>query len=151
LSDGTSNQLLLGEKHIPYWALGSTNPEDKYTTWDCGSFGTNHADYGGTAVCVRTMTGANGTGNAIVSFARGPMDPNTDLPKIESLINSTGINRRGRYMLGYGADRGLGSYHSGIVNFLLGDGSARSLPITMNQQVLTNLTQVNDGNSVTLP
>jgi hypothetical protein len=151
LSDGTSNQLLLGEKHIPSWALGSTDASDKYTTWDGGSFNTNAADYGMTSMCVRTMTEANNTGDQITSFARGPNDPYTQLDNVEQLIATVGLNWRARIMVGYGADRGLGSSHSGIVNFLLGDGSVRSLPVTTNQQILTNLTQVNDGNPTTLP
>ncbi|MDR1269557.1 MAG: DUF1559 domain-containing protein [Planctomycetaceae bacterium] len=151
LSDGTSNQLFLGEKHIPVWALGSTETSDKYTTWDGGSFNTNAASYGMTAMCVRVTSGANNTGDPITSFARGPNDPYTDLSNVEQLIASVGHDSRGRLMTGYGADRGLGSYHSGIVNFVLGDGSVRSLTVTTNQQVLTNLTQVNDGNPVTLP
>jgi diadenosine tetraphosphatase ApaH/serine/threonine PP2A family protein phosphatase len=147
LSDGTSNQLFLGEKHIPVWALGSTETSDKYTTWDGGSFNTNRADYGMTAMCVRTMTGANNTGDSITSFARGPNDSFTQIENLSFAISE----RRGRIMVGYGADRGLGSYHSGIANFILGDGSIRSISVTTSQQILTNLTQVNDGNPTTLP
>jgi hypothetical protein len=102
-------------------------------------------------MCVRVTTGANGTGDPITSFARGPNDPYTDLSNVEQLIATANLDRRGRFMTGFGADRGLGSSHPGIVNFVLGDGSVRNLSVTTSQQVLTNLTQANDGNPTTLP
>jgi hypothetical protein len=94
LSDETSNQLFLGEKHIPVWALGSTETSNKYTTWDGGSFNTSTSTYGMTAMCVRTMTGANNTGDPITSFARNPNDPVTEL----SNVTSVGLECRGRIM-----------------------------------------------------
>ena len=45
----------------------------------------------------------------------------------------------------------FGSVHPGVVNFLLGDGAVRSLPITTPPGILARLGTVNDGNTVTLP
>ncbi|MDR2168941.1 MAG: DUF1559 domain-containing protein [Planctomycetaceae bacterium] len=151
LSDGISNQLFLGEKHIPIWALGTTDITDKFTTWDGGCFNTNRADYGMTAMCVRTTNGANNTGDKIISLAQSPNDPITQINNIDSLIATIGLNRRGRIMKGYGAEKGLGSYHPGVANFMLGDATVRSVSVTIEQQILTNMTQVNDGNTTTLP
>jgi len=44
----------------------------------------------------------------------------------------------------------FGSYHAGIVNFLLGDASVRSVSVAVNGTLLGNLAQRNDGQSVTL-
>jgi prepilin-type N-terminal cleavage/methylation domain-containing protein len=47
--------------------------------------------------------------------------------------------------------RDFGSWHSGICNVLVGDGTVRSLPLTANPLVLVQLSHVSDGTTVTLP
>jgi hypothetical protein len=144
-ADGTSNQLCLGEKHIPAWAVGNDNSAPK--SWDGGYFAGQASLF--VSMAVRMYADASdaahpdGTGEPIVSLARGPNDPATAQDVI-------GTKERGD-MLFYGADRGLGSAHTGIVNFAVGDGSVHGISVTTSQRVLTCLTKVNDGVAVSLP
>ena len=45
----------------------------------------------------------------------------------------------------------LGSAHSGVLNALVGDGSVRGIPKTVEPYLLWQLTYVNDAAAVTLP
>jgi hypothetical protein len=45
----------------------------------------------------------------------------------------------------------LGSYHSGVVNMLLGDGAVRGVSKTVDPVIIWRLTHVSDGISVSLP
>ncbi|MDR2705685.1 MAG: DUF1559 domain-containing protein [Planctomycetaceae bacterium] len=131
-SDGTSNQLVFGEKFIPSWAYDMET--DAATQWD-GSWhytDDNHAAYN-IARCVHPDARL---------FGRGPNDSNR--------TNST-IGPHGNPL---GTDQGresLGSSHAGIVNFLVGDGSVRSISIITRPELMVSLTQVNDGEAVSLP
>ncbi|MDR1383393.1 MAG: DUF1559 domain-containing protein [Planctomycetaceae bacterium] len=128
-SDGTSNQLCLGEKHIP-----ARYRED--TTWTQSSWdGNYHGVYNnaGAAMMARIVSDdAN-------LFARGPNDPNSST----SPVSGGTPNREGKEQ--------LGSSHPGMVNFLVGDGSVHSISTTALPRLVTQLTIVNDGNPATLP
>ena len=122
--DGTSNQLCLGEKHIPaIYYEATTYPQ---TCWD-GTYMCTYSDASRGLMARMVSNDAN-------LFARGPHDPN-------SSTSPTG--REGK--------EELGSCHPGIVNFLIGDGSVRSISITTLPLLVTQLTIVNDGNAATLP
>ncbi|MDR1270648.1 MAG: DUF1559 domain-containing protein, partial [Planctomycetaceae bacterium] len=45
----------------------------------------------------------------------------------------------------------FGSWHSGICNFVLGDGSVRGISVTTPQNILKAVSRVDDGEAVTLP
>ncbi|QDU61616.1 putative major pilin subunit [Planctomycetes bacterium Pan216] len=45
----------------------------------------------------------------------------------------------------------LGSWHSGVVNFLMGDGSIRPLSVTVSTSIVSNLGNARDGSIVELP
>ncbi|MDR0335521.1 MAG: DUF1559 domain-containing protein [Planctomycetaceae bacterium] len=45
----------------------------------------------------------------------------------------------------------FGSAHSGICNFLIGDGSVRSVSVTTPATLMRDLSDVQDGKSVSLP
>ena len=66
-------------------------------------------------------------------LARGPSDYATD--------DARGI-------VGHYA---FGSYHPGVCNFTLGDGSVQAFSVTTDPQLLVYLTVVNDGHSVAVP
>jgi type II secretory pathway pseudopilin PulG len=129
LSDGTSNQILIGEKHIPAYALNSDSIIHK--RWDGGYFGAYPLELVhnvGRLVC----------GDRSPAFAMGPNDP--ALPT-DTMPHQSGYS--GRY--------GFGSSHPGIVNFLIGDGSVHVFPTATQHNLMFNLARVNDGNTVTIP
>ncbi|MDR0338176.1 MAG: DUF1559 domain-containing protein [Planctomycetaceae bacterium] len=45
----------------------------------------------------------------------------------------------------------FGSYHSGVCNFVLGDGAVVAISVTTANHILYKLSHVNDGNTVTIP
>ena len=123
--DGTSNQIIFTEKHIPAWALRGTTHEA--AKWN-GSY-------------MYTRRGPHAWGIArFVNYhnadliARSPMDTPTENTQISS---TTGHN--------------LGSSHAGVISTLIGDGSVRGVSKTTAPTVMWYLTCVNDGTSVSLP
>jgi prepilin-type N-terminal cleavage/methylation domain-containing protein len=107
-SDGTSNQFCLAEKHVPSKYYNTeTYPQ---SCWD--------GMYAGT-----WAGAAAGLMSRVVSdspnlFARAPDDPNTSTNP-----TSGGVpDREGKEQLGSG--------HPGVVNFLIGDGSVRTISIS---------------------
>jgi hypothetical protein len=134
--DGTSNQVIIGEKHIPSNAIGvceirAGTTADKVFTSDCSYLTTDGGRWG--ALMRR-----------ISRFS--------DLPGI--LTNSPKDKSEGRNSApdcrpndGYG----FGSYHPGICNFLIGDGSVHSFPNTTADDILFMLSDVRDGGVVSLP
>jgi type II secretory pathway pseudopilin PulG len=132
-ADGTSNQLVIGEKHVSQGYLGLC-----YSGTHAGECialtVTAHGSYGG--------VWPYGTfrliqGDASARLARGPGD------------------YMGNVMGGSGNENAFGSWHSGICNFLIGDGSVRSISNTITvftgDKILLKLAVVNDGNVANLP
>jgi hypothetical protein len=130
-SDGTSNQLVLGEKNYndspvagepaPYRGgvkTGITAYADTtiMTLWPNG---------GGVAAYSRTFDHNDFRGPR--GIAQGARDP---FPEQGSLF---------------------GAAHPGVCNFLMGDGAVRTVSSTTPHAVLRNLADVNDGNAVSLP
>jgi hypothetical protein len=125
-SDGTSNQLCLGEKHIP-------NKYRETTVWPqiCWDSAYSMVFYSNNAHnCARIVS------DDACLFARGPNDPNTSTSPVAG-------TRDGKEQ--------LGSSHVGIVNFLVGDGSVHTISIATLPRLVTQLTIVNDGNVANLP
>jgi hypothetical protein len=128
-SDGSSNQLLFGEKYVPAWAVDSDTNEANM--W-----------YGGyqmswtAAVNYNLMRPVHTNGRL---FGRGPNDPNRQ---------NTTVNPHSGGVHGL---ESLGSMHGNSVNFLSGDGSVRAFTITTNPTILWQLTNVNDSEVVNLP
>jgi hypothetical protein len=127
--DGTSNQLCFTEKHIPEWAKSMDNNDSHCNEWD----GAYHWAYTATANVGRIV------GIDANLFARSPNDPNRPVTADTDPCN----NREGNEM--------LGSSHAGIVNTLLGDGSVRSLSITILPLTAARLSCTKDGESVSIP
>ena len=146
-ADGTSNQLIFGEKHIPTWALdlqsgngGDVQENSKYS-WDISYLGAlyNWANTGFARAAIDVMHGAGQS----QPIARSPSEPR---PLITSQYGEGYIVAHG-----WGVDFGFGSYHTGIVNFAMGDGSVQSISVTIHPRLLADLSLVNDGNSVSVP
>jgi hypothetical protein len=127
MADGTSNQILFGEKTIPAWALNSDKKVHK--TWDGGYFGAYPLD-------LHAVVGRLICGDREPIFSRGPNDPG-----ITKDVQASQPN--GRY--------GFGSSHSGIVNFAIGDGSVRAISITTSSAIMCAIAYVDDGAAVSLP
>jgi hypothetical protein len=128
-SDGTSNQLVVGEKFIPKDYMG-----------DCRTISGNARSY--TTDCSILAAGRLNTMAAFrvyyARFAKGNAD-NT----ISDITNYTGTN--GVHW---------GGIHPGVSNFLVGDGSVHSISTTIptgNNSMFYYLGRVDDGNSVTMP
>ncbi|MGL4943309.1 MAG: DUF1559 domain-containing protein [Thermoguttaceae bacterium] len=121
--DGTSNQLCVGEKHFT-----TTKPVGFYD-------GSNVSDItylmalpqgGGVIGVTRTFDVENGADRFI---AKG---------KEETGLSDGGVSY-------------FGTAHPGICNFLIGDGSVRGISATTPGTLLQNLSDVKDGNAVSLP
>ncbi len=135
-SDGSSNQIVIGEKHVPlaYLAICGGDTADNTTpagnnwrTSDCSMLHASNA--GGT------------TGYAAFRHPRNALNV---IPNAFETRRYTGESQRMVY--------GFGSYHPNSVNFLLGDGSVRGFqPTVPANYILMPLGAVNDGRNVETP
>jgi len=131
--DGTSNQIIFGEKHIPQRFLNvchtaaDPNQHGLESNWmksgDCSYLGAEDG--------CREMSAAR-VMHETHRLATGPRD-----------YESTEFG----VVLMYG----FGSYHPGVCQFAVGDGSVRAVSNTTPMQILVWLTDVADGNSVSFP
>lgn len=135
--DGTSNQLIIGERHIPPYALGQCGSsdigKDGYTS-DCSYLVAAGWKSVGSGRPFRHDTAA-GFGIARPNDYEGVEIQGSALPK-------TGT--------GAGPGFGFGSWHPGVCQFLVGDSHVQVLPISTAQQILESLADVSDGNTVSL-
>jgi hypothetical protein len=123
-ADGASNQLLFGEAHLPANRMNICRSAQCATQTDCSALTAHGASRG----FVRPVHPA-------YRLARGPSD-------------YTGDSNAESPITGYG----FGSNHTGVCNFLLGDGSVQAVSTTTSMvNILCPLTNVGDGESVTLP
>jgi hypothetical protein len=135
--DGTSNQLIFGERHIPFDRIGEcyhntalSNNENRARHVDCSYL----VAYERSGLCSFRAFYASDR-----AYRERPIARMYDFSKSS---NSTADS----------ADHyAFGSWHPGICNFLLGDGSVRGLNITTPITVLKAVSHVNDGTAVTLP
>jgi hypothetical protein len=124
--DGTSNQLIVGEKFIPSFALSSDKQPHK--RWDGGyltAYGTD-----------QVFNTARFIHQDYRSLVANPNDPGV-IPD-EKPDDHWG-------------DYGFGSQHVGVVHFLIGDGSVHGIHGTIATSLLWNLARVNDGNNASIP
>ena len=131
--DGTSNQLLFGEKHIPTQAASPS--ENRHGSWN-----------GGYQVTIGDSHGDTDSGNFAHNVARLVTDHANLFARSPSVANTTDVEPQ--TVLGQFT---LGSSHPGVVNFLIGDASVRSIPKTTPAMVIWQLTNVADGETVALP
>ncbi|MGL4941639.1 MAG: DUF1559 domain-containing protein [Thermoguttaceae bacterium] len=131
--DGTSNQLVIGEKHIPASSIGQcagSDTDQRFYSYDCPHY--LSAKKGMSWGSARKMVLYNTDGTLDAALL-------TTSPK-------AGIDTDPQY----GA-YGFGSSHAGIVNFVLGDGAVRSIPVTTSVNILYLLSNARDGQSVSMP
>jgi prepilin-type N-terminal cleavage/methylation domain-containing protein len=122
ITDGTSNTFLFGEKHIPKTTMNAD-------IGDASIYNGNHH---------RTIDRVAGNGTSS-SQTGGPWRYNIG---------------NGPTDVGGGPERYqriFGSWHTGVCNFVLADGSVRSIPVSTDPVVLARLAARNDGGVVNLP
>jgi hypothetical protein len=153
-ADGTSNQIIFGEKHLGQDFLGVCimNKVTPFGGWAAGW----------DSVCARTCGDcsymAAGQGYVVAAY----------LATVQFRTNSDGspwrspsfpIFRPTDYAGFSGTSnaalpalmKGFGSWHPGITQFVLGDGSVRSFSCTVPLSIMAPLAYVNDGKTVLIP
>ncbi|MCL2623228.1 MAG: DUF1559 domain-containing protein [Planctomycetaceae bacterium] len=153
IADGTSNQLMAGEKHINPADLGTcaSYPElvdgTRKTAIDCSYIGNQHTSHGSVSgLTLMHAAGAYGAGiNTTLAAAAASQAPLTTAFAIQR--NSDPTN----YMIAWEYSAFFGSPHVGICNFALGDGSVHSFSNSTATHILGCLGTCMDGNSVSIP
>jgi hypothetical protein len=128
-NDGTSNQFLIGEKHVPLDMLGVCSQNSR--SYDC-SFIFTQPDARDMSAARRQVSRQNN--NTLAGGQVLMLDPyykGTSAPPTN--------------------DYSFGSAHPGICQFLLGDGAVVACPVTTPLTTLRMLTCVNDGGNLTIP
>jgi type II secretory pathway pseudopilin PulG len=131
--DGTSNQFIVGEKHIPSNRLGRCS----------------HQDTGGVcayAADCNYFTAGSGWNAAGSSRSFYGWSINDQLP-----IASMGDKIYERDDRGSLWHYGFGSSHPSVCQFAIGDGAVRSVSVTTVHNILVAFATVNDGKAVSLP
>jgi hypothetical protein len=132
-SDGTSNQLVIGEKYIPSGFLDTCDNTAGNVDGPGG-----RGNYGDCSILVAGSL----NGYAVKRSFRAGMarDPNDTRNNTDDTLNPPRPH--------------WGSNHPGVVNFLIGDGAVRTISVTIptgNDSLFHRLGQVNDGNAVSIP
>ena len=127
-SDGTSNQLIVGEKHIYEGSLGKCAAAWSAPAWEFSGD------------CTYLTAGAWHTG------AGRPIVQGDDIETADIFP----IRRKSEVAADY-ARTYFGSWHPGICQFLLGDGAVRAIPVTISLNTYASLGHVNDGRTVAVP
>ncbi len=131
-SDGSSNQFVLGEKHVALDKIGRCPNADNSS----GGDGNTERD------CTYLLGGSNQNGfMAARSVLLGPNTWDARILARPSDVSADGGPNGFRF----------GSWHHGICQFLLGDGSVRAVAVTAAQPVLEGFHQVDDGKVVEIP
>ncbi|MBQ9873598.1 MAG: DUF1559 domain-containing protein [Thermoguttaceae bacterium] len=136
--DGTSNQIVIGEKHIPIDGLNVCNTQDpSANNWsqchDCSY------------LCAAAATGCGYVWRSVASWwSDDYKTPYTDLANgIDGPYDHLAANSHASI------NCGLGSWHASGANFLRADGSVSFMSSTTPQAILGKLATVDDGNADT--
>jgi prepilin-type N-terminal cleavage/methylation domain-containing protein/prepilin-type processing-associated H-X9-DG protein len=126
--DGTSNQLIIGEKFIPLDLIDKAGATGFEVQWDGGVINTNitHA--------------AMNTGRAIARTQACIKQSSKDIPETE-IQASTGNANTAHAVFG-------GIHPGGITNFLFGDGSVHTFTASTSWTLIHQLGHVSDGEAV---
>ena len=121
--DGTSNQLIVGEKYVPFDLMGLDTAEASDVDGSFLSIGEAfyHGEPGGRFNVARPII--------------------TCSPRLTKPMAYAGIHDLDAEIPVYG----FGGYHPGICNFLLGDASVRAMGITTKPEVLGAAADTCDG------
>ena len=110
------------------------------------------------ALALRIQDIGDGTSNTVMIGEKHIPTPNLFDPNLDAVVYSAGIqnsyHRRGgpSYPLAQSVTTPIGgqfgSWHTGVVQFVLADGSVRGIPTSIPGTILGYLTNINDGNPV---
>jgi len=147
LSDGLSNQLLIGEKQI---YVGRSSDPDIPACFETDPPGTTEiASYNLLADGTWLVTS-----QWAIAIAR-PVHLNFPVATIDTDHSKDrikiGIKRRTDPPQLWWNTHGFGSWHPGVCNFVLADGSTVTLSNSIDWALLAKLGIVNDGNPVSIP
>jgi len=133
MKDGTTNQFLFGEKHIPNANIGVCDSAAK--SWDC-PISNSEGEAASSA-----FRGWNVARAIFPDMNPGSPEPITRSPNEFANLENPKTNE-------YYA---FGSAHPGICMFLMGDGAVRSVGSSTARSILVNLAHVSSGQTVSLP
>ena len=143
ISDGLSNQYLMGEKHIPVGRLGTSRTGNQSD----GSAGA-HIPFTADHTYITTGRWAAGAARSIKSnhyaFA-GPNDYKADQDASGTWINCVSSNHDGNGRSGH---YGFGSWHPGVCPFVLADGAVKAFPNTTSDAIIRAFGKVTDGGEI---
>ncbi|MDO4587342.1 MAG: DUF1559 domain-containing protein [Planctomycetia bacterium] len=134
VSDGLTNQFFIGEKHIPQNRLNKCGKTDAGD----GGFDTIEVYSADCSYLTAGTWETNSIGRSFwtwggqLTLARGPND-----------------FRQNQYVPTH--HYAFGSWHPGICNFVMGDGSVRPVATTTPYRILAAFSNTQDGESVALP
>ena len=129
--DGTSNQIVVGEKHVPQ---GTQNicRTPWYLQGECSAL----------ALSARAVAGGARRVHPNQRLATGPND------YVPPDMSSTNDQQDQSPYIGYG----FGSWHPGVCQFLIGDGAVKAFSnATSMPNILVHLAHVDSGQSVAMP
>jgi type II secretory pathway pseudopilin PulG len=179
-ADGSSNQICLGEKHIPSWANGAGDILENTSYngdlgevpfwWDGGCLMSQpdgkrkHNTFGFLLYNPRmAREGAESTRVIATHIASGPNEEVTNraayMPGGSLHAGAADWLKTGKIRpdesaipeLAETSNLAFGSSHPGVVNFLIGDGTVHGFAKATNPWITYCLGNVSDGNSVTIP
>lgn len=133
VTDGTSNTAMIAEKHIDRSGVnragGNTSSDRDGTPFysGCGGFGPGYGE-NNIAGPTRNRPMAKSSSEIATNLTGTCNDP------------ATAVN-----------PPMVGSWHPGVVNFLMVDGSTRPISVTIDQTTLERLTMRDDGQAVQVP
>jgi hypothetical protein len=142
-SDGTSNQIIFAERHVPSTRLGMCS--DTFTTntqyreyWDCSYLSASYSA---------------GRNNIYILSILNTMQPTLTYDAnytAKAIPNKPDYGGDGKGSINALVSYAMGSYHTGILNAALGDGSVKTINNTIKGEIILRMTDVADGGSVSL-
>lgn len=130
IPDGTSNTVLIGEKHIRRRQLGIGDQDGSVYNGDDNY---HFFRYLGTQIC-----------------AAGSVNATLNRPLARDQFDASNVRNCPDTGTGGGPGQRFGSYHPGVCQFVFCDGSVRAIPVGIDITTLTRLVVRNDGDHVRL-